>query len=114
MPDNNQPQHSVLGQVALGYSPVVNTQRQVVATRVTVFAVRGEAPANAQSLLQALYSVWPVPPEPEIDAAQDAPSDEGPLNLTLRVVDEAAAAAAAVAASKAHGDTNQAITAKAM
>jgi c-di-GMP phosphodiesterase len=100
MQEHSQPQHSVLGQVALGYSPVVNPQRQVVATRVTVFAARGEAPPSASALLQALYSVWPVPPESDDTAAAEA-GDDGPLNLTLRVVDEAAAAAAAVAASKA-------------
>jgi c-di-GMP phosphodiesterase len=92
-------EHPVLAQVALGYSPVVNPQRQVVATRVTVFAARGEAPSSAAALLQALYSVWPAPLEAEAAGENSAVDD--PLNLTLRVVDEAAAAAAAVAASQA-------------
>lgn len=66
-------QHPVLGQVAFGYSPVIGRQRQVVATRLTVFPARPDAAPDAGPLLHALHDVWP-------------PQDEQALQLSLRDV----------------------------
>ena len=49
---------SRLGPVALGYSPVVDRQRAVVSTRLTVFPDSG-AGADAGGLLDAIDAVWP-------------------------------------------------------
>ena len=51
--------HPVLGHVALGYSPMIDRQRAVVATRLTVFPERPGAEPDAAALLQALAEVWP-------------------------------------------------------
>lgn len=52
--------HAVLGQVALGYSPLIDAQRAVAATRLTVFPQRPEARVDAADLLQAVAEVWPA------------------------------------------------------
>ena len=65
----------------LGYSPVIGRQRQVVATRVTVFPVSSDSKPDASALLAALMEVWPA----------SAPSAE--LALNLRPLDSAAAPA---------------------
>ena len=64
--------HPVLAQVALGYSPMINRQHAVVATRITVFPERPDAVPDAAALLAALQEVWPTPAE------------GGELQLTLR------------------------------
>ena len=63
--------HTVLGHVALGYSPMIDRQRAVVGLRLTVFPERAQgldgcdsatafAPAlNAAALLRAIEEVWP-------------------------------------------------------
>ncbi|MDP1900667.1 MAG: HDOD domain-containing protein [Rubrivivax sp.] len=53
--------HPVLGQVALGYSPIIDRQRAVVATRLTIFPERPDVVPDAHALLQALDEVWPAP-----------------------------------------------------
>lgn len=53
--------HAVLGQVALGYSPLIDPQRNVAATRLTVFPQRPDARPDAAELLQAVAAVWPGP-----------------------------------------------------
>jgi len=68
-------EHPVLGQVALGYSPMIDRQRNVVATRVTVFPNSGETQPDARALLAALQEVWP------------APAEGADLQLTLRPLD---------------------------
>jgi EAL and modified HD-GYP domain-containing signal transduction protein len=85
-------EHPVLGQVALGYSPMIDRQRAVVATRLTIFPERPDAAPDAQALYAALQEVWPAP---EADA---------PLQLKLRplnpaAVDQRGAATAAAAGS---------------
>ncbi len=50
---------SILGQVALSYSPMVDRQRAVSATRLTVFPLLPGAPLNAASLLGEVAAVWP-------------------------------------------------------
>jgi EAL and modified HD-GYP domain-containing signal transduction protein len=73
-------EHPVLGQLALGYSPMIDRQRAVVATRVTVFPERPDATPDATALVAALVDVWP------------APATGGDLQLTLRPLDPAATA----------------------
>jgi EAL and modified HD-GYP domain-containing signal transduction protein len=77
--------HPVLGQVALGYTPMINKQREVVATRLTVFPDRPDATPDAAALLLALHEVWP---------AAEATSNE-PLKLSPRPLDPAARGARA-------------------
>jgi EAL and modified HD-GYP domain-containing signal transduction protein len=52
-------EHPILGQVVLGYSPMIDRQRTVVATRLTVFPARPDAPIDAGALLEAVADVWP-------------------------------------------------------
>jgi c-di-GMP phosphodiesterase len=78
-------EHPVLGQVALGYTPMINRQREVVATRLTVFPDRPDAAPDAAALLAALQEVWP---------AAEAASNE-PLKLSPRPLDPAARGARA-------------------
>ncbi len=89
-------EHPVLAQVALGYSPMIDRQRVVVATRLTVFPERPEAAPDAHALLAALEDVWPAPAE-----------GAGELKLTLRPLDGVASArsgagAAAQARARPH------------
>ena len=51
--------HPVLGQVALGYAPIVDAQRNIVATRLTIALDRPDADIDASALLAALHTVWP-------------------------------------------------------
>jgi EAL and modified HD-GYP domain-containing signal transduction protein len=53
-------EHPVLGQVALGYTPMIDRQRTVVATRLTVFPERPDASPDPAALLAALHEVWPA------------------------------------------------------
>ena len=50
---------SILGQVALSYSPMVDRQRAVGATRLTVFPLVPGAPLDAGALLAEVAAVWP-------------------------------------------------------
>lgn len=50
---------SILGQVALSYSPMVDRNRAVAATRLTVFPLRPGARLDAGALLQEVAEVWP-------------------------------------------------------
>lgn len=63
--------HPILSQVVLGYSPMIDRRRAVVATRLTVFPERLDAASDPKALLAALAEVWPAP-------------EGGPLSLTLR------------------------------
>jgi c-di-GMP phosphodiesterase len=53
-------EHPILGQVALGYCPMIDRQRAVMATRLTVFPLRPDASPDAAALLGALGEVWPA------------------------------------------------------
>ncbi len=53
-------EHPILGQVALGYCPMIDRQRSVMATRLTVFPLRPDATPDAGELLHALGEVWPA------------------------------------------------------
>lgn len=82
-------EHPVLGHVALGYSPMIDRQRAVVATRVTVFPNAGDSQPDAQDLLAALQEVWP------------APAAGADLQLTLRPLDPGSAKTRAATPSAA-------------
>lgn len=51
---------AILGQVALGYSPFIDRNRAVTATRLTVFPLKPDAVLDAGQLLQAVAGVWPA------------------------------------------------------
>jgi EAL and modified HD-GYP domain-containing signal transduction protein len=70
--------HTVLGQVALGYSPMIDPQRSVTALRLTVFPERPDATPDGAALLRAIEDVWP--PVPAVDGAR-APAPRVSLNL---------------------------------
>ncbi len=77
--------HPVLGQVTLGYSPMTDRQRAVVATRLTIFPERPDSAPDPVALLAALQEVWP-------DEGAEGAADEQPLKLSLRPLDPAALA----------------------
>jgi EAL and modified HD-GYP domain-containing signal transduction protein len=54
--------HAVMGQVALGYAPLVSKSLDIEATRVTVFALRPEGTPDAGELLAALVEAFPTKP----------------------------------------------------
>jgi EAL and modified HD-GYP domain-containing signal transduction protein len=51
--------HPILNQVVLGYSPMIDRERAVIATRLTVFPARPDLPLDAGALLAAVAEVWP-------------------------------------------------------
>ena len=51
---------SILGQVALCYSPFIDRNRVVTATRLTVFPLWPEATLDVSQLLEAVAQVWPA------------------------------------------------------
>ncbi len=51
---------AILGQVALGFSPYIDRNRNVTATRFTVFALRPGQALDAGQFLHALGGVWPA------------------------------------------------------
>jgi c-di-GMP phosphodiesterase len=50
----------ILGQVALGYSPFIDRNRTVFATRLTVFPLHTDVHLDAAQLLHAVGGVWPA------------------------------------------------------
>ena len=52
--------HPIFGQVALGYSPMVDRHRAITASRLTVFPSRPDTTPNAADLLAAVAEVWPA------------------------------------------------------
>ncbi|MEO5844164.1 MAG: HDOD domain-containing protein [Caldimonas sp.] len=50
---------AILGQVALGYSPFIDRNRTVAATRLSVFPLRPHASLDVAQLLHAVGDVWP-------------------------------------------------------
>lgn len=51
---------TILGQVVLGYSPMIDRHRTVIATRLTVAPVHPGASLDAGALLSAVGEVWPA------------------------------------------------------
>ncbi len=66
MPDN-----ALLGQIVLGYSPIIDRDRAIMATRLTVFPERRDTQPSAQALLEAVQGIWP--PDGEAVAATPRP-----------------------------------------
>jgi len=52
--------HAILAQVALGYSPMIDHDRTIIATRLTVFPMRPDAVLDAAALLETVSRVWPA------------------------------------------------------
>ena len=52
---------SVLGQVALGYSPMIDRHKAITALRLTVFPANADSQPDANELLAALAEAWPEP-----------------------------------------------------
>jgi c-di-GMP phosphodiesterase len=52
-------EHPILNQVVLGYSPMIDRERTVIATRLTVFPAKPEMALDAGALLAAVAEVWP-------------------------------------------------------
>ena len=85
-------EHPILGQVVLGYSPMIDRQRTVMATRLTVFPVRPDQALDAAALLQALAEAWPADGKASLvlnlaseGLLRDSLSGEPPLNFALEV-----------------------------
>jgi EAL and modified HD-GYP domain-containing signal transduction protein len=74
MAESSNSTSAVLGQVALGYAPLIDRQRAVVATRITVSPGADGVP-DAAALLRAFDEVWPVEAQGE------------DLTITLRPLD---------------------------
>jgi EAL and modified HD-GYP domain-containing signal transduction protein len=52
--------YNILGQVALSYCPIIDPNRHVMATRLTVFPLTPGDHPNAAELLQVIDHVWPA------------------------------------------------------
>jgi EAL and modified HD-GYP domain-containing signal transduction protein len=52
--------HPILSQIALAYSPVIDRNRAVIATRVTVFPLNASSKLDPRALLEALGQAWPT------------------------------------------------------
>jgi c-di-GMP phosphodiesterase len=51
--------HPILAQVVLGYSPMIDRERAVTATRLTVYPAKPDMTIDAGALLAAVADVWP-------------------------------------------------------
>ena len=51
---------AILGLVSLGYSPVIDRNRAVIATRLTVFPLKPDIVLDPSELLAAVSGVWPA------------------------------------------------------
>ncbi|MDG0855209.1 EAL and HDOD domain-containing protein [Roseateles puraquae] len=51
--------HAILPGIALGYAPVIDRQRAIAATRLTLVPLRAEARTDHAELLAALDATWP-------------------------------------------------------
>jgi c-di-GMP phosphodiesterase len=85
-------EHPILGQVVLGYSPMIDRQRTVMATRLTVFPARPDLALDAAALLQALAEAWPAEGKDSLvlnlageGLLKDSLAGEPPLNFALEV-----------------------------
>ena len=85
------PEQPALGQVALGYAPMIDRQRQISALRLTVFPLRPDHQPQADALLATLVALWPpeagrlslnIVSEPLLGGLLQA---ELPANLMLEV-----------------------------
>jgi EAL and modified HD-GYP domain-containing signal transduction protein len=51
--------HAILPGLALGYAPVIDRQRAIIGTRLTLIPLRADAKVDHAELLAALAAVWP-------------------------------------------------------
>ena len=51
---------AVLSRVILGYAPIIDARHEVIATRLTVVPVDGDAVLDAAALLDLVSTVWPA------------------------------------------------------
>lgn len=56
--------HPALGQILVGYSPMIDKQRAAVATRLTIFPSRPDAAPDGAALAQAFLEAFPPPDGP--------------------------------------------------
>jgi EAL and modified HD-GYP domain-containing signal transduction protein len=61
MPDNSPAalDHAILPGVALGYAPVIDRQRNIAGTRLTLVPLRADVRTDHAELLAALAATWP-------------------------------------------------------
>jgi len=52
--------HPALGQLVLAYSPVIDRNRGVIATRLTLSPLQPDAPLSATGVLEAIGQAWPT------------------------------------------------------
>ncbi len=52
--------HTILGQIALAYSPVIDRNRNVTATRLSIFPLSQNATLQPNDLLEAVSETWPA------------------------------------------------------
>jgi len=114
MPDNTPAalDHAVLPGVALGYAPIIDRQRAIAGTRLTLVPLRADAKIDQAELLAALAAVWPQGGEllsPQGEALLAALINQPPAEPTQIEVPAFIAAdaahAAPLAALKAAGHT---------
>lgn len=83
--------HPVLGRVLLGYMPMIDANRAIVATRVAVFPARPDIEIDAPALLAALAEAWPADAPPVVlapageDLLRDMLADNLPAPMGLEV-----------------------------
>lgn len=104
--------HAILPGVALGYAPVIDRQRNIAGTRLTLVPLRADARTDQAELLAALEAVWPqggevLSPQGEaLLAALLAQPPAQPTQIEVPAFIAADAAhAEAIAALKAAGHT---------
>lgn len=104
-------EQTVLDHLVLGYSPIVDRQRAVVATRLTVFPQRPDAVPDVAQLQQVLQQVWPAPagdakPPARVPQAgagtAAAPARTGLATVSLNLAGEALVQAALRVAPAPH------------
>jgi len=85
-------EHTVLAQVVLGYSPLIDRQRTVTALRLTVFPARPDLAPVAPALLKALAEAWPADGKDSLllnlaseALLRDSLAGAPPLNFALEV-----------------------------
>jgi EAL and modified HD-GYP domain-containing signal transduction protein len=105
-------EHPILGQVVLGYCPMIGRQRSISATRLTVFPQRPDATPDARALLAALAEAWPADGEALVlniaseGLLRDTLASEPPPHIGLEVpAFMAAQHETALRALHAHGHT---------
>ena len=84
--------HPILSQVVLGYCPMIDRQRAILATRLTAFPQRPDAAPDAAALLLALAEVWPADSNQQVllnlaseAMLRDALAGAAPLQVWLEV-----------------------------